>query len=75
MVSYDLHVEAPSSKRRRMTILDKERETSKIIFNKTIEGRYRDGKVGYEEVGVLFLTWKDDDLFCGRQEVCAFSNG
>ncbi|TKA66353.1 hypothetical protein B0A49_08795 [Cryomyces minteri] len=49
MASFDLHVEAPSVKRQRMTHFDVHLESSKVIFNKTIEGRYRDGKSGYEE--------------------------
>lgn len=40
-----------------------------IEFNKTIAGCYRDGNEEYDAVGVLLLTWKDDDLMCKVKEV------
>lgn len=48
---------------------EKERDAAKLVFNKTIEGRYRHGKTGYRQVGALFLTWKDDDMQCKETEV------
>ncbi|KAK4547220.1 hypothetical protein LTR36_001442 [Oleoguttula mirabilis] len=73
LLSFDLHAEAPadSHRVRRMTQLDRSREASKIAFHKTIDGRYRDGKAAYDEVGVLLITWEDDDLRCGQKEVPA----
>ena len=47
-----------------------ERDKAKVVFNKTIDGRYRHGKTGYRQVGALFLTWKDDDMQCKETEVC-----
>ena len=46
-----------------------QRDEAKIVFNKTIDGRYRHGKTGYRQVGALFLTWKDDDMQCKETEV------
>ena len=46
-----------------------QRDKAKIVFNKTIDGRYRHGKTGYRQVGALFLTWKDDDMQCKETEV------
>lgn len=48
---------------------EKQRDDAKIVFNKTIDGRYRHGKTGYRQVGALFLTWKDDDMQCKETEV------
>lgn len=44
-------------------------EEAKITFNKTLKGHYRHGKTGYNRVGALFLTWKDDDMQCKATEV------
>ncbi|KAL2037597.1 hypothetical protein N7G274_009710 [Stereocaulon virgatum] len=44
-------------------------EEARLVFNKTIGGHYRHGKTGYREVGVLCLTWKDDDMQCKASEV------
>lgn len=46
-------------------------EELEITFNKTLEGHYRHGKTGYKRVGVLFLTWEEDDLQCKETEVDA----
>ncbi|KAL8929049.1 MAG: hypothetical protein Q9208_001492 [Pyrenodesmia sp. 3 TL-2023] len=46
-------------------------EELEITFNKTLEGHYRHGKTGYQRVGVLFLTWEEDDLQCKETEVDA----
>ncbi|KAL8964667.1 MAG: hypothetical protein Q9183_004293, partial [Haloplaca sp. 2 TL-2023] len=44
-------------------------EELEITFNKTLEGHYRHGTTGYKRVGVLFLTWEEDDLQCKETEV------
>lgn len=44
-------------------------DDAKAIFNKTIGENYRHGRKGYLRVGVLFLTWKDDDMQCKTTEV------
>lgn len=57
------------------------RKDAQVEFNKSIAGCYRDGNVEYDSVGVLLLTWKDDDLNCKEREVrglptpnpCAYS--
>ena len=46
-------------------------EDAKIEFNKTLGGHYSNGKTGYDRVGALFLTWKDDDMQCKTTEVRA----
>ncbi|KAH7021781.1 hypothetical protein B0J12DRAFT_388924 [Macrophomina phaseolina] len=44
------------------------RNIARVTFNKTIEGRYRDGVDGYAEVGALLIYWEhDDEAF--KQEV------
>ncbi|KAH8696833.1 hypothetical protein GQ44DRAFT_718969 [Phaeosphaeriaceae sp. PMI808] len=48
-----------------------DREIAQIEFNKTIAGCYRDGDAEYDSVGVLLLTWKDDDMNCKEKEVNA----
>jgi len=45
------------------------REIAQIEFNKTIAGCYRDGNAEYDAVGVLLLTWREDDLNCKEKEV------
>ncbi|KXL49205.1 hypothetical protein M433DRAFT_157635 [Acidomyces richmondensis BFW] len=52
-----------------MTRLDQEREEFRIVFNITICGRDRQGEAGFEEVGVLLLTWRHEDLFGRDSEV------
>lgn len=42
---------------------------ARVVFNKTIEGHYRNGRTGYKQVGALFLTWKADDMHCKESEV------
>ena len=62
LLSVDLHAELPvdQQRQRRMTAWDREREDSKIIFHKTIDGRYRgDGKRIYSAVGVLLISWEE----------------
>ncbi|KAF2653327.1 hypothetical protein K491DRAFT_634032 [Lophiostoma macrostomum CBS 122681] len=46
-----------------------DREHAEIEFNKSIAGCYRDGNAEYDEVGVLLLTWRDDDMSCKEKEV------
>jgi hypothetical protein len=46
-----------------------DRKIAQLEFNKTIAGCYRDGNAEYEAVGVLLLTWKDDDMNCKDAEV------
>ena len=46
-------------------------ERARVTFDKTISGHYRDGKTGYKDVGVLFITWEEDDLQCKETEVSA----
>ena len=41
----------------------------KEIFDTTIKGHYKEPGEGYSRVGVLFLTWLDDDLGCNGVEV------
>jgi len=52
-----------------MTKSERHKATVKFNFNKTIAGRYRDGSAEYEEVGVLLVTWADDDLYCKSKEL------
>lgn len=49
-------------------------EELEITFNKTLEGHYRHGKTGYKRVGVLFLSWEEDDMQCKETEVDALRN-
>jgi hypothetical protein len=45
------------------------RNIAQIEFNKSIAGCYRDGNAEYDAVGVLLLTWADDDMNCKEEEV------
>ena len=45
------------------------RKIAQIEFNKSIAGCYRDGLAEYDSVGVLLLTWREDDLNCKEKEV------
>ncbi|KAK0513636.1 hypothetical protein JMJ35_004000 [Cladonia borealis] len=49
-------------------------ERARVTFDKTISGHYRDGKTGYKDVGVLFITWEEDDLQCKETEVDALND-
>lgn len=57
--------------RRKFWSSDKQEQDAetKVVFNKTIGENYRNGRTGYLQVGVLFLTWEDDDLKCKSSEV------
>ncbi|KAF2685665.1 hypothetical protein K458DRAFT_300405, partial [Lentithecium fluviatile CBS 122367] len=46
-------------------------QIAQIEFNKSIAGCYRDGNKEYDAVGVLLLTWRDDDMKCKEKEVDA----
>jgi hypothetical protein len=45
------------------------RNIAEIEFNKSIAGCYRDGNAEYDAVGVLLLTWAEDDMNCKEIEV------
>lgn len=66
----DVHLETPphSAPSRSEEASHEELE---VTFNKTIEGHYRHGKTGYKRVGVLFVTWAEDDMQCRETEVDA----
>ena len=55
------------------TELKAQYERARVTFDKTIRGHYRDGKTGYKDVGVLFITWEEDDMHCKETEVSAAS--
>lgn len=57
--------------RRELVSSDKQEQNdeTRVVFNKTIGENYRHGRTGYLRVGVLFLTWEDDDLKCKSSEV------
>ncbi|PVI02228.1 hypothetical protein DM02DRAFT_310627 [Periconia macrospinosa] len=57
---------------RRFFSLD--REIAQVEFNKSIAGSYRDGNAEYDAVGVLLLTWREDDLKCKEKEVNVLEN-
>ena len=59
----------PPHHRRAKSASETQCEEARVIFNKTIEGHYRQGKTGYRQVGALFLTWADDDMQCKAKEV------
>ncbi|KAL8790443.1 MAG: hypothetical protein Q9213_000595 [Squamulea squamosa] len=63
----DLHLETPPHAAHPRT--EEPYEELEITFNKTLEGHYRHGKTGYKRVGVLFLTWEEDDMQCKETEV------
>jgi hypothetical protein len=46
-----------------------DRDSAKVEFNKFIAGCYRDGNAEYDDVGVLLLTWEQDDMRCRELEV------
>ncbi|MCJ1278807.1 hypothetical protein MMC21_006625 [Puttea exsequens] len=48
---------------------EKQYEQARVTFDKTVSGHYRHGKTGYTRVGVLFLTWAEDDMQCKETEV------
>ena len=79
--SLDLHLQTPPYQTSQTSpkFFDNEQYAeAQITFDKTLEGHYRYGKTGYKRVGVLFLTWEEDDLQCKETEVDAlrglFSN-
>ena len=64
----------PSHHHRAKSASETQCEEARVIFNKTIEGHYRQGKTGYRQVGALFLTWADDDMQCKAKEVSKHNN-
>jgi hypothetical protein len=46
-----------------------DQKIAQLDFNKSIAGCYRDGNAEYEAVGVLLLTWQEDDMNCKDAEV------
>ncbi|KAL8696952.1 MAG: hypothetical protein Q9224_002534 [Gallowayella concinna] len=64
--TFDLHVETPGHT---SPPFHESNEELEIAFSKTIEGHYRHGSTGYRRVGVLFLTWEEDDMQCKETEV------
>ncbi len=71
--TFDLHLETPPHPAPPPT--DEEPyEELEITFNKTLEGHYRHGKTGYKRVGVLFLSWEEDDMQCKATEVDELRN-
>lgn len=72
--TFDLHVETPPHRSHVSSVRSHDEEPFEeleITFNKTLEGHYRHGATGYKRVGVLFLTWEEDDLQCKETEVDA----
>jgi len=69
--SLNLVNDAPSRESPEPTRKSREEQfnEARIVFNKTIEGHYRNGKTGYTRVGALFLTWEADDMHCKESEV------
>ena len=55
--------------RRHPSAKEEEYEKARVTFDKTVSGHYRHGKTGYKRVGVLFLTWEEDDMQCKETEV------
>ena len=47
----------------------KEYKEARVTFDKTISGHYRNGTMGYRKVGVLLITWEEDDMHCKDTEV------
>ncbi|KAL8862366.1 MAG: hypothetical protein Q9178_001375 [Gyalolechia marmorata] len=71
--TFDLHLETPPHPAPPPT--DEEPyEDLEITFNKTLEGHYRHGNTGYKRVGVLFISWEEDDMQCKATEVDALRN-
>ncbi|MCJ1438958.1 hypothetical protein MMC27_008348 [Xylographa pallens] len=65
MASLDFHIEAPAHR----TAFSRSKDDARFIFNKTIAGHYRNGPSGYTRVGVLLITWQDDDMNLKKSEV------
>ncbi|MCJ1390214.1 hypothetical protein MMC18_003072 [Xylographa bjoerkii] len=65
MASLDFHIEAPAHR----TALGRSKDDARFIFNKTIAGHYRNGPTEYTRVGVLLITWEDDDMNLKKSEV------
>ncbi|KAL8804776.1 MAG: hypothetical protein Q9182_002368 [Xanthomendoza sp. 2 TL-2023] len=67
-----LHLQTPPAPHTAPPRIDEEAyEELEITLNETIKGHYRHGKTGYRRVGVLFLSWEEDDMQCKETEVDA----
>ncbi|KAF2257627.1 hypothetical protein CC78DRAFT_206179 [Lojkania enalia] len=64
-----IYMETESSRAHTLRFFDLGHRIAQIEFNKSIAGCYRDGKTEYDAVGVLLLTWVDDDMNCKEREV------
>ncbi|GIZ45123.1 hypothetical protein CKM354_000830500 [Cercospora kikuchii] len=65
-------LESPRTRRRRETSADRNHrhyDDLRVTFEKTIKGRYRNGSAIYDKVGVLLITWHDDDMNVWAKEV------
>ncbi|KAL8729574.1 MAG: hypothetical protein Q9166_004654 [cf. Caloplaca sp. 2 TL-2023] len=69
--TFDLHLETPphTAPLHAENTSEEAYEELEITFNKTLEGHYRHGKTGYKRVGVLFLSWEEDDMQCKETEI------
>lgn len=54
----DLHVDLPP----KPDSVQGKQDGAKLAFNKIVETRYRDGSSGYSEIGVLLVSWDEDDM-------------
>ncbi|KAL8806794.1 MAG: hypothetical protein Q9200_004910 [Gallowayella weberi] len=67
-----LHLQTPPTPHSAPPRIDEEAyEELEVTLNETIRGHYRHGKTGYRRVGVLFLSWEEDDMQCKETEVDA----
>lgn len=63
--------ESPRTSRRRETSAERRTrfyDNLRVTFEKTISGHYRTGRT-YDTVGVLLLSWQDDDLDVWTHEI------
>lgn len=62
-------VDAPHHRSKSSSEIQREeRDEARVVFEKTLDGQYRHG-TGYRRVGVLLITWTDDDMGCKQLEV------
>ena len=38
------------------------RETARVVFNRTTAGHYRHDNLRYKQVGAMFITWETEEL-------------
>ncbi|KAL9117701.1 MAG: hypothetical protein Q9187_005758 [Circinaria calcarea] len=64
MATLDIHIDVPAHHHRQnsRTAFDRQKDHARFIFNKTIAGHYRHGRTEYTRVGVLLITWDQDDM-------------